>query len=402
MTVYSHSRLSCYEQCPQRFKFQYIDKIETEEEETIEAFLGTRVHEALEKLYRDVQHQKENTLKELLAFVEDQWNANWDDDIVIVRKEYEPDNYLKMARKYITDYYRRYTPFTQGKTIALEQLIQITLDDDGDYRLRGFIDRLTETRDGFYEIHDYKTNSRLPLPEYLRTDRQLALYMIGVQNQYPDVKDVQLIWHFLKFDKEINSTRTQEELAELKQNTIQLIDHIEGDLEYKAHPSSLCDWCEFQSVCGQWSHLYTLREKPANDYRKDSGLQLVNKYAMLKKRQRQVNAEIDAQVEKVEEALVAFAEKEQVDVVFGSKNKVRITDSEKYLFPSKNSAQREQLENVLRSFGKLQQVCQLDTAALGRILQEKEWEPAVLKAVRGYVEVERKKRLYLSKRTDDE
>lgn len=402
MTVYSHSRLSCYEQCPQRFKFQYIDKIETEEEETVEAFLGTQVHEALEKLYRDLQHQKENTLEELLAFVEDQWSANWDDDIIIVRKEYGPKNYLMMARKYITDYYRRYTPFTQGKTIALEQLIQITLDDDGEYRLRGFIDRLTETSDGFYEIHDYKTNSRLPLPEYLRTDRQLALYMIGVQNQYPDVQDVQLIWHFLKFDKEINSTRTQEELAELKQNTIQLIDHIEGDSEYKARPGSLCDWCEFQSVCGQWSHLYTIREKPANDYRKDSGLQLVNEYAKLKKKQRQVNAEIDEQVEKVEEALLAFAEKEQVDVVFGSNNKVRITDSEKYLFPSKNSTQREQLEEVLRSFGKLQLVSQLDTAALGRILQEKEWEPTVLKAVWDHVEVERKKRLYLSKRKDDE
>jgi hypothetical protein len=53
-----------------------------------------------------------------------------------------------------------------------------------------------------YEIHDYKTNSRLPLPDYIHADRQLALYVIGVKNNYPDVKDVRLIWHFLKFDKE--------------------------------------------------------------------------------------------------------------------------------------------------------------------------------------------------------
>ena len=67
--LYSHSRLSTFEQCPLKFKFAYIDKIETEIEETIEAFLGSRVHEALEKLYKDLKFQKLNTLKELLGFM---------------------------------------------------------------------------------------------------------------------------------------------------------------------------------------------------------------------------------------------------------------------------------------------------------------------------------------------
>jgi putative RecB family exonuclease len=62
MTIYSHSRLRCFEQCPARFKFQYIDKVETEEEQSVEAFLGSRVHETLEKLYRDMLHQKHDTL----------------------------------------------------------------------------------------------------------------------------------------------------------------------------------------------------------------------------------------------------------------------------------------------------------------------------------------------------
>jgi len=30
MSVYSHSRLSCYEQCPQKYKLKYLDKVETE------------------------------------------------------------------------------------------------------------------------------------------------------------------------------------------------------------------------------------------------------------------------------------------------------------------------------------------------------------------------------------
>ncbi len=131
MTVYSHSRLSYYEQCPQKYKLQYIDKVETEIEESVEAFLGSRVHETLEKLYRDVQHQKLNSLEELISFLQDEWKQNWSDDIVIVNSEYNQDNYLKMAKKYITDYYNRYKPFNKDKTVALEERILIDLDDDG-------------------------------------------------------------------------------------------------------------------------------------------------------------------------------------------------------------------------------------------------------------------------------
>ena len=39
MVQYSHSRLSTFEQCPLRFKYQYIDKIKREED-SIEAFMG--------------------------------------------------------------------------------------------------------------------------------------------------------------------------------------------------------------------------------------------------------------------------------------------------------------------------------------------------------------------------
>jgi putative RecB family exonuclease len=397
MTVYSHSRLSCYEQCPQKFKLQYIEKLETEEEQTVEAFLGIRVHEALEKLYRDLAHQKRNTLEELLGFFTTEWDTNWTDDISIVQEEYHAENYLNMGKKYLSDYYQRYHPFNQGKTVALEDLIRITLDAEGNFKLQGYIDRLTETRDGFYEIHDYKTNSRMPLADYIRSDRQLALYMIGVQNQYPDVKDVKLIWHFLKFDKEIDSTRTDKELAQLKKDTIQLIETIEDDERYEAHPGYLCDWCEYQSCCPQWSHLHLIKEKPANEYLKDSGVILVNRYAEVRSAQKLANLQWDSELEKLEEALSSFAEKEHVEVVFGSKNKVRVTDSEKYSFPSKNSKEREQLEQVLQKYGRLQDVSQLDTAALGKVLQEKQWELEVLEALQTYIQVERKKRFYLSK-----
>jgi putative RecB family exonuclease len=401
MTVYSHSRLSCYEQCPARFKLQYIEKVETEGAESVEAFLGSRVHEALEKLYRDLDHQKMNTLEELLDFLRSMWTKNWSDDIIIVNKEYTAENYQKMAEKYLTDYYQRYQPFTQGKTVALEERILIVLDPSGQYKMQGYIDRLTETRDGYYEIHDYKTNARLPLAEYLRTDRQLALYMIGVKDAYPDVRDIRLVWHFLKFDKEVNSTRTEAELAALKAETIRLIQQIEQEEVFEARPGFLCEWCEFKPMCRQWRHLTMVSEKPSNEYLKDSGVVLVNRYAEVKNKQKMLNNECDTELEKLEEAILSFAEKEQVDCVFGSKNKVRITENIRYVFPSKGSTEREQLETLLRKHGKLEEVQQLDTTVLGKIFQEGKWDPEVLGLAQKYVQVERKKRLYLSKMKDE-
>jgi hypothetical protein len=147
-------------------------------------------------------------------------------------------------------------------------------------------------------------------------------------------------------------------------------------------------------------HLYKIKEMPENEYLSDSGLALVNRYAELKTKQKQVNIELDEEIKKVEDALILFAEKEQIDCVFGIKNKVRITESERLCFPSKNSKQRKELEEVLCKYGKLGNVQQLDTTALGKIVQEKKWETEVLNALKKYIELERSKRLYLSKNKD--
>jgi putative RecB family exonuclease len=394
--LYSHSRLSTFEQCPYKFKLKYIDKVETEIAENIEAYLGSRVHETLEKLYKDLQYQKMNTLEELLLFYKDIWEKNWSDSIVINKTEYGAENYFKMGEKYITDYYKRYHPFNQGSTIAIENRIVIDLDEKGTYKLQGFIDRLTEINDGYYEIHDYKTNSRLPLPEYIKNDRQLALYAIGVKECYPDAKDIRLIWHFLKFDKEIDSTRTNEELQLLKKETVQLIQTIEKTNVFETHASILCQWCEFQQICPQWSHLYKIHEKPDNEYLNDTGVQLVDRYTKLKKQTKQMKLDLYAELEKIEEALLAYAKKENIDVVFGSEKKIRIAIQPHYALPPKDSEKRKELHEYLKSVGKWHEVEKLNTNAINKVLIEKQWDETIIKTLREYVECNEKKRLYLS------
>jgi RecB family exonuclease len=92
---YSHSRLSTFEQCKQKFKFRYIDKAEAEIENTVEAFMGSRVHEALEKLYKELKFEKLNSLQDLLDFYHQEWGRHWTDDILIVKEELGEEHYRK-------------------------------------------------------------------------------------------------------------------------------------------------------------------------------------------------------------------------------------------------------------------------------------------------------------------
>jgi len=50
MPTYSNSRLSAYESCPQQYRFRYVDPVSIPPRESVEAYLGKRVHEALEEI----------------------------------------------------------------------------------------------------------------------------------------------------------------------------------------------------------------------------------------------------------------------------------------------------------------------------------------------------------------
>jgi len=135
MTKYSHSRLGTFNQCKYKYKLHYIDKVKVEIPTTVEAFMGDLVHQTLHKLYKDLQFQKLNSKEEMLKFFEELWKREWSDEILIVKQEYSADNYKKMGRKYLSDYYDRYKPFNDAVTLGLETQDTIKLSDDNSYHV---------------------------------------------------------------------------------------------------------------------------------------------------------------------------------------------------------------------------------------------------------------------------
>lgn len=401
MPVYSHSQLSTYETCPQKYKLSYIDKIEVETE-GIEAFMGSRVHEVLEKLYRDLKVTKLNTLEELLSFYHQNWEKNWNDLIQIVRKNYSTQEYIQLGEKCIADYYKRYCPFDHGKTLGLEEYVYFPLEQENGYFIRGFIDRLTLVNGSILEIHDYKTSNRLPPEEDVRSDRQLALYQMGVAEKWQGIDEVRLIWHYLTFDTEIRSSRTPEELHQLRQATLELIGRIEADRQFLPKEGPLCDWCDYQGFCPKRKHLIAVESLPPNEYLNEEGVALVNQYVELKEKKRIFNEEIDVKLAKVEEALFSYARQKELEAIYGGDHVAKIKWEKKEKYPLKGDPTRRLLDDLIKKAGRWMEVSDLNPWMLARIIGKGSWPPSLIKKIREFAAVEENRSITVSQLKDRE
>jgi putative RecB family exonuclease len=396
MTTFSHSRLGTYETCPLQYKYQYIDKVDVEQEDTVETFLGSRVHEALEKLYKDLKFEKLLSLKELLDYFNKIWKENWNDTVKINKKEYTSENYRKMGIRYLTDYYNRYQPFDQGKVIDIETRDMLDLGEGYKFHIR--IDRLVDMGNGVYEVHDYKTNNSLPKQEKLDEDRQLAMYSLWVKLNHKDCKKVRLVWHYVAFDKELDSFRTVSQLEDLRKEVIVQIKKIETATSFPPNESALCNYCSFQGICPLWKHEMKLAEKEVNEYLNDSGVKLVNQYVKLKEEQKEYNHEADEKLEKLKEALIEFCKKNEIEIVVGSDNKISVKEYSSLKFPSKNTPEREELIEALTKMKKLDEVTDLDIYALAKVVKEKEWDEKELKILEKFEATDKGFRLSVRKK----
>ncbi|MFZ1971173.1 MAG: PD-(D/E)XK nuclease family protein [Candidatus Nanoarchaeia archaeon] len=259
--VYSHSRLSSFEQCNLKYKFRYIDNIIPEIEKTIEAHLGSIVHKTLEWLYSEVKEKRIPSLDDFIMYFSKSWIEEYKPDLIENHGQDEK-YYFNKGVQYLLDYYNRYKPFDDN-TLEVEKEIFIDLDEEGKFRIRGFIDRLAyNLKTEEYEIHDYKTSNTMPKEDKIESDRQLALYSIAVKEMFGKEKEVKLIWHYLFFNKRIESKRTNEQLDQLKKETLQLINKIESTTEFKPNKSYLCNWCPYKPICPAWaSDLKSERQK---------------------------------------------------------------------------------------------------------------------------------------------
>lgn len=382
MSIYSHSKLSTFEQCKYKYKLQYIDKVKVESPTTVEAFMGNLVHQTLEKLYSNLKFQKKTLLSELLAFYNALWQKEWTEDILIVKKEFSSDNYRLMGEKYITDYYTHYAPFDDLTILGLETQEQLTLPDGSKYHVR--IDKLG-CKGNTYFVCDYKTNATLKDQEDADTDRQLAMYSIWVKKTFVDAHHVILKWHMLAFDKEITSERTSEQLAELQKEIVAVIKKIEMCTDFPTTVSKLCDYCVYKSICPAWKHEVEIEQKTPEKFKQDDGVKLVDEYSSLHAQA----AEIEEKMDVLKAKLIAFAKSKEIIAVYGSNKKAKIQPYDFYSFPPKKD--RVYVNQLIKENHLWDLLSELDTHKLSKALKEHKLPQDLARELETFV---KKKELY--------
>jgi len=399
MTVYSHSRLEAFSNCPLRYKFLYLDKL-APEGSTIEAFLGTCVHSALEWLYRQVQLAREPQLEELLNFFTAYWQQNYTADLQVVKPDLTAEDFFKIGKKCLSDYYQTYHPFKSGQIIGLEKLITIEING---YKLQGYIDRLEKSAAGIYVIHDYKTSQSLPPQAKVDEDRQLALYQIGLKQLWPQINEVKLVWHYLFFNEELVSSRTSEQLEKLKEDITALIKQIEQATEqnsFQPLESVLCDWCEFQKHCPKRKHLFLVQSLKPEEKATEDGVALVDRYIKLLTEKRELKKQMDsleAQLEKLKAAIIQYAQNNGLDNVAGSSHLAKVSQEQRVVIPPKGEPKRVELERLIKKLGLWEQASELSSYSLKAVLLNSGLDAVQAEQLKQFVKLETKAKVTFAK-----
>jgi putative RecB family exonuclease len=262
--IFSHSRLSTYERCPRRFQYRYLLGIPPEGE-SVESYLGKRVHEVLERLYRATARGFVPTLAQVRMRFRQLWKDGFDAARVrFARPELESAFYQAQGERCLENYYRAQYPFDGDETLGIEERVEFELGSDAEpVRFQGVIDRVVRARDSATEIHDFKTGARVPSQKDLDEDRQLALYQIGLARTRGVEGPVRLVWHYLRQGVVRVSQREPQELLSLESATLDLVERIQSEREYAPAPSRLCNWCEYREGCPA-SPLYA-HDRPGYD-----------------------------------------------------------------------------------------------------------------------------------------
>ena len=253
-SAFSVSRLSSFDQCRLQYKFRYIDRVPSAVE-TVEAFMGSRVHEALQAFYELIKLGKVESREWLEGEYDRLWQKKIPAGLKVVKSGRTAEDYRESGRKYLGEYYRTYHPFERTKVVKTEERIEFKVRHAGrEYRFSGILDRLDwNEAEGLYEIHDYKTSSALPSQKDLDDDPQLGMYHLAVRSWQPEAREVKLVWHYLAFNTQLESRRSAEALEELERRTVDRIEEVEACRDFPPNKSTLCGWCGFQPLCPEWT-----------------------------------------------------------------------------------------------------------------------------------------------------
>ncbi len=341
MSIYSFSQIWVYQQCPKKYQYQYIDKLEKEFKSSPDLILWTSVHWALERLYQQVNIFNVPTKEEVINKFHELWNK-WIDEAenkLLYKWDQTQKDYIRRWEHYLNEYYDKYSPFEGIKIIWTEMMLVFSMDntiwteedeeDNSKKSFRWIIDRLDKQNDIFV-INDYKTNKNLPPEEKDWYREQLTLYALWIKQKYGKyLKWIKARLHYLHFSITDEWDITDEILNPVVEKYTKLIDEIDRakakyaesfNTDKQAFPTksnNFCKFCEYQHLCPLFIHMNYKDENVSWwDLRESTIKNLVDQYVKLYEQTNELTKEKDS----IKDILVAYAKEKNFEQLFGNES----------------------------------------------------------------------------------
>ena len=248
--IFSYSQINTFNTCPQQYKIIYLNGIR-KEHESIEAFIGKRVHETLEWLYTEGKKDKSYiTFDSLCQVYDNRWSEKWHQNIYIRDYYKKAEDYYYIGKQCLSNYCIRYGPNFNQSVKSTEIALEFNIEG---FTFRGVIDRLDQPESRKWMIHDYKTSKHIKSKRQALNDIQLALYQIAIEQNYESVDEISLTWHFLRSGNEVTIIHDREHLKKIEKKIVKNIEKIiklmDDENNFLPNENLLCDWCYYWEEC---------------------------------------------------------------------------------------------------------------------------------------------------------
>lgn len=247
----SYSQIQSFSICPLHYKMQYILKVPIRP--TASLSFGRSVHAVLKDFYQKSLEGKMPKIESVISILQTQWTDEGYESKAHQKEAFERATYILL--QYLKT---NFVPNTESaKPIAVEIpfsfFIKRSSANQMPLKVAGRIDRVDKIDKNKIEIIDYKTGTNVPKEKDLATNLQLTLYALAatqvnnnIFNRKPE--DIILSLHYLEEEKKLTTTRTKEQLEEVKTKILEIVEEIEKS-DFSCSGSSFCQNCEYKMLC---------------------------------------------------------------------------------------------------------------------------------------------------------
>ena len=228
----SKSKINDYLQCPRKFRYAYINEIETGENEYFK--IGGDVHQIAEDFIK--LWQKDDSIDFLDTLYE--LESKYDDDY--------KDHCIHLA-----DFFKEKLTCEGYEVFSTEEYLF-----SEKYNFSGLADIVLE-KDGKLTVIDYKTGKSKSARDYVT---ELCYYKMLVEDAYPDKTVEYAAIYFTKDGKYSELKFIEEDYSAVNcsvteyNNKINLIEKVREKIEAGEFPPKrqyLCQYCDFKTHCDE-------------------------------------------------------------------------------------------------------------------------------------------------------